>query len=61
MAGLYVAGGLIVVAIVALIFFKAKWGRADKEVTRGREEKIEEERVEDARIKKERDKGEGQD
>ena len=57
MIGLYIFGGVIVLGVVALIFYKAKWGRADKAAARGRAGKIEEERIEEARIKKERDKG----
>ena len=57
MVGLYIFGGLIVIGMVALIFYKAKWGRATKKEARGRAGKIEGERIEEARIKKERDKG----
>ncbi len=45
--GLYILGGLIVVAIVALIFYKVKSGRADRAESRGRADKIEKERVEE--------------
>jgi len=48
MVGLYIAGGLVVVGLVALIFFRQKWVRVDKKKSRGRAEKIEEERIEEA-------------
>ncbi len=51
MVGLYIFGGLVVVVILALIFFKVKWGRADKAVARGRADKIEGERIERERTK----------
>ena len=44
MVGLYIAGGLVVVGLVALIFFRQRWSRAGKKESRGRAEKIEEER-----------------
>jgi len=39
MVGLYIAGGLAVVGLVALIFFRQKWARAGKKEARGRTEK----------------------
>ena len=51
MVGLYIAGGLVVVGIVALIFFKVKWGRTDRAEARGRTGKIEEERIEREKTK----------
>ena len=47
MVGLYIAGGLAVVGLVALILFRQKWTRADKKESRGRAEKIEGERIEE--------------
>ncbi len=44
MAALYVLGGIVLVGIGALIFFRQKWGRADRAEARGRAEKIEEEK-----------------
>jgi uncharacterized protein (DUF2062 family) len=47
MVGLYIFGGLVVVVIVALIFYKVKWGRAGRAEERRRSGKIEEERIEE--------------
>ncbi len=48
MTPLYVFGGLIVVGVVAFIFYKVKWGRAGRAEERSRSRKIEGERVEEA-------------
>ena len=48
MVGIYIAGGLAVVGLVVLMFFRQKWTRAGKKESRGRAEKIEEERIEEA-------------
>ena len=44
MIGVYIFGGLIVVGVVALIFYKVKWGRAGRAEERRRSGRIEEER-----------------
>jgi hypothetical protein len=47
MTGVYIFGGLIVVGLVALIFYKLKWGRASRAEERRRSGRIEEERIEE--------------
>ena len=47
MTGLYILGGLVVVGIVAFIFYRVKWGRGDRAEERRRSGKIEEERSEE--------------
>jgi len=46
MTALYIFGGLVVVGIVAFIFYRVKWGRADRAEEHRRSGKIEEERSE---------------
>jgi hypothetical protein len=46
MVGLYIIGGLILVGIGALTFFKIKWSRADRVVASIRAERIEKKRIE---------------
>ncbi len=36
MVGLYIFGGVAAVCLIALIFYKVKWGRADRAEARGR-------------------------
>ena len=47
MVPLYILGGVVVVGIVALVFFRQRWVRADNRESRSREENIERERVEE--------------
>ncbi len=54
MLGLYIFGGVIVVLIGALIFFRIKWGRADRAEARGRSNTIEKDEKE--RIDREKPK-----
>ncbi|MFC1977245.1 hypothetical protein ACFLWS_03145 [Chloroflexota bacterium] len=63
MTGLYVFGGLIVLGVAALIFFKQKAAKADKKQARGRAETIEVERIaaRGRADKIEADKNKGQD
>ena len=46
MTGVYIIGGLIVVGVAVLIFYRAKWGRADRTAERRRSGQIEDERIE---------------
>lgn len=46
MTGLYISGGLIVVAIVTLVVFKIRSSRAANVAGRARTEKMENERIE---------------
>jgi len=48
MVGLYIIGGLILVGIGALTFFKIKWNRAERAVARVRAERNEKKRIEAA-------------
>lgn len=47
MTALYILGGLIVVGIAGFIFYKVRWGRADRAEQHRRSGKIEEERIEE--------------
>ena len=48
MVGMYILGGLFLFGLVAFVFFKIKWNRADKAAFRARAEKLEKERIETA-------------
>ena len=48
MVPLLVFGGLVIVGLAVLIFFKIKWGRSGRAETRGRAENIENEKTEAA-------------
>ncbi len=48
MVGLYIFGVLVIIGIVALFVFRAKSGRTDRTVARGREERISVEKIKDA-------------
>ena len=47
MVPLYILGGVVVVGVVALIFFRQRWVNADNRESRSREENIERERIEE--------------
>ncbi len=48
MTATYIFIGIIIAAIVVVIFYRAKWSRATRKAERGRSEKIEDERIEKA-------------
>jgi uncharacterized protein (DUF2062 family) len=54
MIPLCVFGGLFIVVIVALIFYKVKWGRAGRAEERRRSGRIEEERIEEEAKRKQK-------
>ena len=46
MTVLFIFGGLIVVGVAVLIFYRGKWGRAARKEERRRSDNIEDERIE---------------
>ena len=45
MTGLYILAGVIVVAVVVIFLYRAKWSKADRT-----EERVRQARIEDARV-----------
>jgi len=54
MIGGYIIGGIVVVGLVVLVFYKVKWGRASKAERKGRSDNIEAERVEEEAKRKQK-------
>jgi hypothetical protein len=52
--GVYIVGGVVILGVAALVFYRVKWNRASKAERKGRSDNIEAERVEEEAKRKEK-------